>query len=141
MHNRDDKLCIVKSLQKLTYGLSEELESQGRNIENTALCHMLVFTNTKWTNISLIKLRRPKTEDRRPKTEGRRSKTENRRIDMIDIVSTSCNFFPRSTGHMHKDLELVFFRTHYSRFLDGRITAQHGLRPSVKSKRYFGFIN
>ena len=34
MYNRDDNLCIVKSVEKLN-GLSKE--SQGRNIQNTAL--------------------------------------------------------------------------------------------------------
>ena len=61
---------------------------------------------------------------------------ENRRVDMILRLR---DFFPKDTGHMHKDLGVVWlYYSQDSLHLFSRwITALCALRPSVKKKVKF----
>ena len=129
MYNRDDNLCIVKSIKKLMDWARSPSSAIFKILHSV---DMLVFKNTKWpTCVHMIK----HITQTVVMFFNQDTMDENQRVDMIFCVHV---VFPQGYGtHAQRSVWVVWL--YYS--LDSLhpfcrwITPLHALRPTVKSKR------
>ena len=131
VYNRDDNLCIAKSVQKLRDWARSCRAEISIKILHSRSVHMLVFKNNSWpTCVYMIKYNTNRGDIFLIKIQW--TKTE-----LLIWYWVYMLFFPKDTGHMHKDLGVVWlYSSQDSLHLFSRwVTALGALRPSVKSKR------